>query len=188
MTTYALLAADVQDWCARTDIVSKIPRMVQLFEGRINRSLRIRQMEASFTGTIAANVIAQPTGFLEVKRAWADLYPEREIQPQTLDKVRQITDGVPYLYAVDGTNIRFNGTGAVSGVYYQAIPNLFTNTYNWLSVLSYDAYLFGVLAEVATYQRDQEALALHMARSTSIIESLKSADRRVTGPLAVRPA
>jgi hypothetical protein len=186
--TYAQLASDVQDWCARTDIADKLPRMVSIFEGRINRSLRIRQMEADFSGTIASNVIAQPTDFLEVKRVWADDYPERNLQPQTIERVRGQTVGTPFLYAIDGTDIRFNGTGAVTGIYYKAIPNLYTNSYNWLSVLSYDAYLFGVLAEVATYQRDQEALAMHFARSTAIIDSLRTADRRLGGPLMVRAA
>ena len=186
--TYAQLAADVQDWCARTDIVDKLPRMVSLFENRINRTLRLRQMETAFTGTIANNVIAQPTDFLQVKQVWADDYPEREIQPQTLDKVRQQTVGTPYLYAIDGTDIRFNGTGAVTGIYYKALPSLYANSYNWLSVLAYDAYLFGVLAEVATYQRDTEALTMHLSRSSAILDSLKIADKRVSGPLAVRAA
>lgn len=188
MTTYTQLAADVQSWSARSDVADKIPTMVALFENRINRQMRVRQMETAFTGTIASNVLALPTGWLEFKRLWDDRYPDSPLKPQTLDTVYQSTEGPPTLYATDGTNVRFNGTGSITGVYYKAIPSLFADGYNWLSVLAYDAYLFGVLAEVATWLKDDAGIQTYYARSAAILKDVEGADKRLTGPLVARAA
>lgn len=183
MTTYTQLKADVVSWSARTDIEAKMPTMCALFEARVNRGLRVRQMEATFTGTPVANVLALPAGWLQWKRLWADAYPECPLQPQTLDVVYERTQGIPSHYATDGANVRFNGASAVAGVYYQGVPALATNETNWLSVLAYDAYLFGVLAEVSSYLMDEAELAKHYARSQAILDDVAAADKRLFGPL-----
>lgn len=186
MTTYAILAADVASWSARGDLASVLPRMCSLFENRVNRKLRVRQMEAAFSGAITDNVIAQPANFLEFKRLSPSGFPHQIIQPQTLDYVRRETEGIPYAYALDGTDVRFNGTGDVEGTYYRSIPSIVTDGYNWLSVLAYDAYLWGVLAEVYGYQRDNEEQQKALARSQSILDSVEGADKRLNGPLVAR--
>lgn len=186
MTTYTQLTTDVAAWSARTDMAARLPAMVGLFELRVNRLLRVRQMEAAFTGTPVANVVALPADWLQWKRLWADSYPETPLQPQTPDAVVGRTQGIPTLYAVDGTNLRINGTGSVSGVYYQALPGLVANETNWLSTLAYDAYLFGVLAEVASYLMDDAETAKHYARSQAILDDIRGADVRLPGPLVSR--
>ena len=188
MTTYTILIADVATWAARSDLSVPIPTMVALFEARCNRALRVRQMETSFTGTIASNVIALPTGWLEFKRLWPDSYPKCTLLPQTMEVVREETDGVPTFYATDGTNVRFNGTGDITGVYYKAIPSLQTNETNWLCTAAYDAYLFGVLAEAADYRKDDAEMTKYFARSGAILDDIQAADRRLTGPLVSRKA
>jgi hypothetical protein len=188
VTTYAQLAADVQSWSARTDIASQIPTMCALFEARVNRSLRVRQMETAFAGTIVDSVIALPTGWLQFKRLWMDGYEERTLQPTTVERIRFNDEGIPKNYAVDGTNVRFDGSGDVSGVYYKTIPSLYADGYNWLSVLAYDAYLFGVLAEVAEYMKDDAGFQKNFARSTAVLDSIAGADKRLSGPLVARAA
>lgn len=186
MTTYAILAADVVSWSARTDIAAKIPTMCALFESRVNRELRVRQMETSFAGDIVDNKITLPTGWLEFKRLWVDGHEKNQLKPSTLESVASCIEGIPSLYATDGTNVRFDGQGSVTGVYYKAIPSLYADGYNWLSVLAYDAYLFGVLAEVAGYQRDDAEFQKHYSRSDAILKAVAGADKRLTGPLVAR--
>ena len=188
MTTYATLAADVQSWSARTDIADKIPTMCALFEARVNRSMRVRQMEAAFTGTTVDNLLPLPTGWLQFKRLWVDGYEEKTLLPQPLEFVTRKTEGIPNLYSVDGTNVRFNGDGSITGVYYKAIPSLYADGYNWLSVAAYDAYLFGVLAEVAEYMKDDAGFQKNFARSTAVLDSLAGSDKRLSGPLVARAA
>lgn len=185
MTTYATLVADVAKWAARTDLDALMPTFCALFEARVGRELRVRRMEASFTGTIASNVVALPSGWLEFKRLWPTAYPDCDIKPQTLEVVRERVEGVPFYFATDGTNVRFNGSGDVAGTYYQAIPPLATDGSgtNWLCTYAYDAYLFGVLAEVADYLMDDAQLAKHQAKSAAILDMIRAADVRLNGPL-----
>ena len=96
------------------------------------------------------------------------------------------TQGVPTLYALDGSNVRFNGSGSITGTYYQKIPSLYADGWNWLSVAAYDAYLFGVLAEVEGYLKDDAEMQKHYARANAVLESFKSADKRLSGPLVAR--
>ena len=188
MTTYATLAADVQSWSARTDIADKIPTMCALFEARVNRSMRVRQMETAFTGSIVGSVIALPAGWLQFKRLWIDGYEERTLQPTTVERIRFNDEGIPKNYAIDGTNVRFDGAGDVSGVYYKSIPSLYADGYNWLSVAAYDAYLFGVLAEVYEWLKDDAGFQKNFARSTAVLDSLAGSDKRLSGPLVARAA
>jgi len=188
MTTYATLLADVASWSARTDLATVLPRMVALFELRVNREVRVRAMETDFTGTIVDNEIAQPAGFLEFKRLWPATNQKNYLYPQTLDMVRGRTEGVPTLYALDGSNVRFNGTGDIEGVYWKQIPSLQTDGHNWLSTNHYDAYLFGTLAEVYTWLKDNEGLQINFERSKAILDSLEKSDNRLSGPLVARKA
>jgi hypothetical protein len=183
MTTYTQLLADVQSWSARTDIAAQVPTMVGLFEARVNRLLRMRQMEASFAGTIASGVVALPSDWLEFKRIWPDAYPTATLYPQTLEVVREKTEGTPTHYATDGSNVRFNGTGSVTGFYYKGVPGLVASETNWLCTLAYDAYLFGTLAEVADYMKDDAAMTKYFARSNAILDSVAGTDVRLYGPL-----
>jgi hypothetical protein len=186
MTTYTQLLADVQDWSARTDVAVKVPTMVGLFETRVNRLLRTRQMEASFAGTIANNVVPLPAGWLEFKRIWPSSNDKFTLHPQVLEAVILRTEGSPTHYATDGANVRFNGNGDVAGVYFQAIPGLVANETNWLSTAAYDAYLFGVLAEIADYMKDDAAMAKYFARSNAVLDDVAGANVRLYGPLVSR--
>lgn len=188
MTTYTQLVSDVAAWTVRTDLADKIPGFTKLFESRVNRLLRVRKMEASFTGTIASNTINLPSDFLEFKRLWVDGYEHRQLHPQTLEVVMMETEGVPTLYALDGSKVRFNGTGSITGVYYQSIPSLQTNEYNWLSVAGYECYLFGVLAEAENYLKNDIEMQKHWERSKAAMDQLMGADNRLHGPLVARKA
>lgn len=188
MTTYTQLVSDVAAWTVRTDLADKIPGFTALFESRANRYLRVRKMEAAFTGTIASNTINLPADFLEFKRLHVDGYEWRELLPQTLEAVMLNTEGVPTLYALDGAKVRFNGAGDISGTYYQSIPSLQTNEYNWLSVAGYDCYLFGVLAEAENYLMNDIAMQKHWERSKACMDQLMGADKRLHGPLVARKA
>jgi hypothetical protein len=185
VTTYAKLVSDVGAWSARSDLGDVLPAMCGLFEARVNRKMRVRQMEAAFSGTITDNVIALPADFLAFKALRVD-GRDYTLQPQTVEIVRMAPDGLPTFYAIDGESVRFNGTGDVTGTYYRSIPGIVANGYNWLSVLAYDAYLFGVLSEVYGYLRDDVEQQKSLGRSVAILDSIEGADTRLNGPLVAR--
>jgi hypothetical protein len=185
--TYAQLVTDVASWSGKTNLTD-IPRMVKLFENRVNRDVRVRAMEADYSGVIVDNESALPADFLQFKRLWPVGYPKNYLYPQTLDEVRCKIEGVPTLYALDGENVRINGTGDIAGVYFKKIPSLQTDGYNWLSTDHYDAYLFGVMAEVCNWMKDYEGYQINFARSKGILDDMMGADMRLSGPLVARKA
>jgi hypothetical protein len=191
VTTYAQLTADLPLWMSRTDLASMLPGFCSLFEARANRFLRTRSQETAFTGTIdASNEIALPADFAAFKTLWQPGYESTPITPQSLESVvaKYATSGTPSLYALSGSNVRFDGSGDVEGVYFASIPALQTASSNWLSVLAYDAYLFGVLAEAKLYLMDEQRAQLYAARSQNALQDVADTDQRdrFNGPLVAR--
>lgn len=191
MTTWTQLQADVISWTNRTDVSDKIASFVGVFEARCRRNLRVRAMETAFSGTInASNKIAIPAGFLAFKALWPTATPQVPITVQFLDYLiaRNRTTGVPTSYTLDGTNVLFDGVGAITGVYYTDIPGIVANASNWLSVSAYDAYLYGTLSEVWDYLQDDVQAQKYLQRSAVVLESLIGADARDkhSGPLVAR--
>ena len=190
MTTYAQLLIDIPLWTDRTDVAAKVPSYVALFEAWASRTLRVRQMETAFTGTInASNEIALPSDFVAFKSLWISGQEGAPIRPQSLDAVvaRDRTSGDPTIYAVKNGAVRFDGSGDVVGVYYADIPAIETAGSNWLSVLAYDAYLFGTLGEAQMQLGDGQAQA-SLQRAAAVISSLQGNDQRdkFTGPLVAQ--
>ena len=189
MTTYAQLQADFPGQSKRTDLGALLPGFVALFEARANRKLRTRRQETSFAGTIAGDVVSLPADFLAFKTLWADGSESAPLRAQSLDTVAATpTGGRPTLYAVGAASVRFNGAGAVSGIYYAAVPGLVANSSNWLSVAGYDAYLFGVLAEASLYQMDEQRAGVYLARADGVLQEILNTDMRdrFSGPLQTR--
>lgn len=191
MTTYAQLLTDVPAWISRTDVATYIPTFVSLFEARVNRRLRVRQMETAFAGTIDAdNQIALPADWAAFKTLWADGSEHSPFHSQTLEYVvaRNYTSGAPMAYAIDGANVRFDGSGDVVGVYYKNVPGLVANGTNWLCTAAYDAYLFGVLSEAHLYMMDEQRAAALYARADDALNNVTSSDQRdrFSGPLVAR--
>jgi len=189
--TYAQLQTDFPLWLKRTDLDTRLSGFVSIFESRVARKLRVRQMETSFSGTIDANNrVALPADFLAFRVIWPDGYQELTLRPQSLEAVlaEGRTAGTPAFYALDGTNVHFDGSGSVTGVYYAKVPGLVANGSNWLSTLAYEAYLFGVLAEAELYALNPAAAATYTARTESILSDIVTTAQKdaYTGPVAVR--
>ncbi|MDO9313395.1 MAG: hypothetical protein Q7T97_02480 [Burkholderiaceae bacterium] len=191
MTTYAQLLTDTAAWINRSDLAAQVPTFVTLFESRANRRLRVRKMETAFTGTIDANnKIALPSDWTAFKTLWADGYESSPFKSQSLESVvaQNSTSGIPTMFAIDGTNVRFDGAGNVVGVYYQSIPGLVSSGTNWLCTSNYPAYLFGVLAEAHAFMMDEQRAAAFFGRSDDVLNNIMETDQRdrFHGPLVAR--
>lgn len=186
--SYAQLQTDFAAWAVRTDLNDLLPRFVALFEMKVSRRLRLRQQESAFSGTVASNEIALPSDFVAFKALWRSELPQYPLQALPLDVVLQRTEGAATAYAVQGTTIRFDGDGDITGVYYAAVPGLQTNGTTWLSALAYDAYLYGALSEASVYSLDDQRATLYQARQEAIIADLIGNDQRdrYSGRLSAR--
>jgi hypothetical protein len=191
MTTYAQLLADVPKWVNRNDLAAQIPTFVTLFEARVNRRLRVRQMEADFSGSIDANnLIALPIDWTAFKSLWIEGYEGTPLKPQSLDSVvsRNSDSGTPTMFAIQGDSVRFDGSGDVVGTYFQRVPGLAASGSNWLCTAAYDAYLFGVASEAHLYMLDEARAAAFYARADDVLNTIIATDQRdrYQGPLVSR--
>jgi hypothetical protein len=191
MSSYFQLYPDLEAWANRSDFGAYIPSFVALFEAKANRDLRTRRQETAFSGTIdGSNQLALPADFASFKTLWQPGYEGTPLTSQSLESVvaKNRTSGTPTVYAMDGGKVRFDGSGDILGVYYAAIPGLVANDTNWLSVMAYDAYLFGALAEASIYFKDEERARLYAARSNEALMSVAASDQRDSfgGPLVAR--
>ena len=192
MKGYGDLQVEVPEWLNRPDLTSfQLSACAALFEAKAGRMLRVRQQEAAFSGAIdGSNQIVLPADFAAFKTLWVDGYEGNPPDPQSLEAViaRKRTSGVPTMYAVGGTTVRFDGSGDVLGVYFKTIPSIETNSTNWLSEIAYDAYFFGMLSEAWGFLMDDAQSAKYAARCQNVLSDVMAADQRdrFSGPLVAR--
>lgn len=127
ITTHATLKTAIADYLARGDLTAYIPYFIQGAESRLNK-LRLRHMESAFSGTIAAGVVALPTGYLETKAlrcsSGGRTYPleRRTIEQLYNDYPFRSASGMPNVFAVEGSNFIFgpypDSNYSITGVVY----------------------------------------------------------------------
>lgn len=191
ISTYSELQAAVLSWAHRSDISSDVPNFISLAEAKFNRRLRTRHQEEVLAATtISDNEIALPDDIAAVKSLWVPNYEGTPLKAQSLEAVVALTgQGVPTVYAWQSDSWRFNGSGDVQGVYYVKVPVLSdSSTSNWLLSEAPDLYLWGALAELAFFIKDDNRGALWTARTDALISELNGADKRdsFSGPLVAR--
>lgn len=190
---YAELQAKVAAWLHRSDLTAIIPDFIALAEERMNRDLRVRQMEVALSETaIVDNRIAVPAGTVGVKTLWVPGYESTPITTQSFESVLALSRGrvgMPTRWAWQGSDFFFDGTGSVQGALYQAIPALSdSDPSNWLIAAHPSAYLFGALYEAAIYVKDAEEESRYGGRFGAAIDAVNGGDMRdrLSGPLVAR--
>lgn len=191
ITTYSELQSTVASWLHRSDLSAVIPDFITLAEERMNRALRVRQMEAALAETaIASGAIAVPADTVGVKTLWIVGYETAPLRSQTFDYIKSRgSEGVPACYAWQGDNFHFDGAGTVTGVLYTKIPALSaSNTSNWLLSAHPSAYLRGALLEACIYLRDEAGIAFQESAFTQALADIAGVDMRdrFGGPLQAR--
>lgn len=185
---YTDISAKVADWINRGDLSTRIPDFIALAEERMNRALRVRQMESSLAATaITNNLITPAADVIDVKALWVPNYERTPLKPQTLESViAGGYQGLPTMYAWDGADLRFDGAGDVQGVLYVKIPALATALTNWVSEGPWSLYLWGALMEASLFVKDSASAATWEGRFLQVIDELQGNDRRRSGPMTAR--
>ena len=183
---YTQIQSEIASWLNRDDLTEKIPTFIELVEARLNRMMRVRQMETAMASTaIASNIITPDADTLEPKVLWRPGFEQLPLKASPLEMViANGTTGVPTMYAWNGTDLYFDGTGNIQGVLYEKIPPIATNTTNWVGDSYYGLYVFGALAEAALFIGDDPTAWL--ARFDQIANEMRVNDQRMHGPLAVK--
>lgn len=185
---YTQLLSSVADLMHRSDLTSVIPNFVMIVEAKLNRHLRVRQMETVLAATpITDGVVTLASDIADVKSLWVPGYEGTPLKRQSIDSVisRQVQT-LSTMYARRGArDLLFDGAGSVQGVLYQKIPALSdTNTSNWLLDDHPDVYLYGALVEASIYTK-QDA-SVYSTQYQTALNEVASNEERFTGPLIAR--
>jgi hypothetical protein len=145
---------------------TQIEVWIALAELRMNRSLRVAEMETTTTITPVAGVGTLPTDFLEERRLRYTGTPQHDLEKAAYDSLIELSPtfpaGIPYHYAISGLSFYLDksSTTNISLTYYQKIPALSSGSpTNWVTEKAPDLYYYGILVEYAVQYSDDAALA-----------------------------
>ncbi len=160
ISDYASLLVDAGEYAGRNDIAHMLPRFVGLAEAKFNRALRVSNMETVVTLTPVDGELTLPADYLEAREVRTQCGRQLHARSiQALSSRYGDCGGVPVGYAVVGNAmlIRPKSDQDITILYYAKIPPLTaTNPTNWLLERAPDAYLYGLVEEIAIWERDVE--------------------------------
>lgn len=187
ITTYAELQTAITGWLHRADIAAVAPDFITLCEAKVNRVLRINEVENRVSATLDEQYESMPTDFLEMRKLSITTSPSQELTyltPGIMD-VRYPTpnSGRPFHYTVVAGQLKFEVTPdhayTMEMVYYVRVPALTNSaTTNWLLTNHPDVYLYGALAEGEAYKKSDPRITLWKTLYQSGIDQILGADQR----------
>jgi hypothetical protein len=86
ITTNSELNTAVANWLSRSDLTSRIPEFIALFEAKFNRDMRVPQQERrNESFSVNAEYVSVPTDFLELRAMFitssGTRYPINQMPP-----------------------------------------------------------------------------------------------------------
>lgn len=169
-------------------VTAYLPVAIALAEAKINRNLRVGDMEASATLTASGGVATLPTDFAAARRVEVQPYgPLEPVMPEYAAFAHPAREsGPPAAYTIRGDTLTtFPAySGSVALDYYKRIPALSnTNTTNWLLTKHPDLYFFLTLSEAYAFIKDGETALLWNQRGIASIGEIVKDDteRRYSG-------
>lgn len=191
MTNYTALQAAIAGWIHRADLTAVIPDFIRLAEERMNRYLRTKDNEVALSATaITNNRITVPANTVGIKTLWLDGYEATPLKSQSVESViANGVEGLATMFAWQGSELLFDGTGSVEGVLYRNVPALSdTNTTNWVLTAHPSLYLFGALSEAHLYAKDPQEAQTWAGRFQQVLDEINGNSQRDTmnGPLVAR--
>lgn len=183
ITDYTTLLAEISSTINRTDQSANAPGWVKLCEADMNRRLMLNPRLARATATISAGYAAVPTDFGGPVTMRATGTPTR-YSYLTPDQYARALDGQatgsPSYYTIIGGEFAFYPIPSdgveVELVYRQRLPDLASNSTNWLLQNHPDAYLYGSLIHSSPKLKD-DRMDMWVSLYAAISEILFSADQ-----------
>lgn len=182
LTNYTELRASIADTLNRDDLTAAIPDFIRLAEAQLNRVIRHWRMEDRVIATVDSQYTALPNNFIEpirmIKTSGSVEILENggALEISKLREAANDTAGTPRIYVIVDQSFEVfpkpDSDITLELTYYEEIPDLATNSTNWLLTYFPDAYLYGSLLHSAPYlqegNRIQEWGALYQAAISAI--------------------
>lgn len=184
ITNYTELQTALTSWSHRSDLTTVIPDFIRNAELRMERDLRVSGMETSATITATGTAsLSLPTDFLELRRIYSNASPVKVLEYLTPDvfwnNYNSNQTGETKNFTIEAGQIV---TGDIASqdlkiVYYAKIPDLATNTTNWLLTDYPDLYLYASLCELNKYTGDNEGVQKYDGLYSQALQSFSKSDK-----------
>ena len=183
ISDYASLLVDAGEYSGSEDIAHIYPRFLGLAELKLNRGLRVADMEVTDEISLIDGDGTLPADFLEAREVKnAAGIPIRAISLQQLTNSYMDRSGTaPIGYAIVGSTIKARPISDqdLTVTYYGRIPALTpTNPTNWLLEKAPDAYLFALVNEIAIWGKDVDGATAAQQLMMMALSGLKIEDER----------
>lgn len=182
ISDYGSLLVDACEYAGRNDVAHLFARFVALAEAKINRRLRVRDMEKSADLVLVDGNADLPADFLEVRLLVApNGAPMSARSLIELQERYRGSSGYPSGYAIVGNVLQSRpaGSATLAMDYYAKIPPLTPDApTNWLLDKAPDIYLYGVVEEIGIFSKDAALVAAARSEKADAIRGLKRDDER----------
>jgi hypothetical protein len=195
ITTNAELESALAGWLDRSDLTVRIPDFVTLCEARVNRKLRVREMQldADVSLTGGTRTAALPSDFGEVRRLYINSSPVRRLEyissDDYWDRYLNTNTGKPVAFAIEGSNLVFgpipDSSYTAKLLYYRKMPAI-SSTAHGLFTANQDLYLYGSLVSAEPYMKNDKRYGLWEKQFNDILMELESQTSRVGGSMRMR--
>jgi len=160
LDTYANLKQAIERFSHRTDISDVIDDFIDLAESRIDTRLQLRTNEERATASMSGRFLALPDGFLQMRRLTITGSPNYEIHYRAPESMPILSTGRPKYYTIT-SQIEFDrvpdSAYPLEMSYYKVlVPLTSSNTTNDVLTNYPDLYLYGSLAELHRWARDEQ--------------------------------
>lgn len=182
ITTYSELQTAVTDWSHRS--VSQVTDFIALAEKRINAILssRLGEVETTLTGSVGSRTIALPSGYIANRGLWLTTYGNRieiiYVTPEALPVV-DTTNGQPYYYTIDGSNVTFDYPNSEAFTYtfrYKKGYDIASTSTNDILTRYPGMYLYASMVEASVFARDMNALDMFEAKFMMAFNEFQSSE------------
>ncbi|MCA1405421.1 hypothetical protein I6F26_13665 [Ensifer sp. IC3342] len=182
ISDYVSLLVDAGDYSGRDDIAHLFPRFLALAELKLNRVVRVADMEKTAAVPLTEGEGSLPSDFLEARQVLAaDGRPLRALPLQELSS-HETSGGPPIGYAIIGSAIKVRPKGGeeIRLTYYAKIPPLTAAAQgHWLIEKAPDVYLYALVEEIAVWERDVAKAGAAEALKRQATAGLGLADERL---------
>ena len=162
--TYSELKTALANWVRRTDLADYLDDVILMADSRINREVKARQMEQRVSTTPTTKYVSLPSDFISMRAVrvqgdtsgWRDyISPDHYFQ-----RYASSEESADQTYTIFGDELIFPKTpeGDVELWYYKKLTILASES-NTLFTMNPDLYLYGALAEMAPFLKDDARVA-----------------------------
>lgn len=186
---YTAFTASLSSWMdiGTSDIgASLYADLVTVGEERIFREVRNKDMETSFSASIASGILSLPTSYLALKTAYVDTTPIQSLERRPAEWIRlnypyNSGSGVPQYIARYGSNFIFgpypDSDYTITGIYYKKPTAISGASLNDLFTNNPDLYLFACLAESEILIGRDNRIPVWEAKYQRILADVNGADK-----------